>query len=306
MDNLPLSPRSEVRLASTAMKPLDPLARMIGAEVRGLFAPDEAGGDSFEPGIGLFPADAVSRRVHGDVTCMMVGGVSALLLQMLHPGALAGVWDHSNFRNDMQGRLRRTGRFIGATTYGRQEDADRYIDRVLAVHGDVRGKRPDGTPYSAFDPHLVTWVHVSELQSFLAAWKRYREPAMPREEEDRYFAENVVVAKRLGGRDIPASRREVDAFLAEIRPELVVDHRVREVRSALMTHRSDSLLARPADTLFMRAGIDLLPEWAQRMHGLRLLPGEAFGVRAAVSAISRTVGWALESTRPPATERMRG
>src|SRR5262249_33271696 len=70
----------------------------------------------------LFPPSAVTRRVHSDVTTMMVGGISGLLLQMLHPAVLAGVWDHSSFRADMHGRLRRTARFVAVTTYGRKSD----------------------------------------------------------------------------------------------------------------------------------------------------------------------------------------
>src|SRR5579863_6461558 len=100
----------------------------------------------------LYPAGSVIRRVHGDVTSMMVGGVTALLLQMLHPAALAGVWDHSSFRDDMLGRLRRTARFIAVTTFGDRAAAEQAIARVREVHGHVRGVLPDGTPYSATDP----------------------------------------------------------------------------------------------------------------------------------------------------------
>lgn len=258
-----------------------------------MFAAEPGGSDSFEPGIGLFSADAVSRRVHGHVATMMIGGVSALLLQMLHPGALGGVWDHSNFREDMLGRLRRTARFIAATTYGRLEDAEDAIARVKRVHSFVRGTLADGTPYSADDPHLLNWVHVTELVSFLASWQRYKQPGMTRAEEDRYFAENVVVAERLGATDVPASRAEVDAFLRETRPELQVDDRVREVRSVLVGHQASKPALQPALTLVMRAGADLLPDWARRAHGFRFMPGERTMVRTAAAAATRTVGWAM-------------
>src|ERR1700735_4961194 len=88
---------------------------------------------------GLFGPGAVAWRVHGDVTSMMVGGVSGLLLQMLHPAVLAGGWDHSNFRADMRGRLRRTARFIALTTYGSQAEAEAMIARVRRIHDHVRG-----------------------------------------------------------------------------------------------------------------------------------------------------------------------
>jgi uncharacterized protein (DUF2236 family) len=155
---------------------------------------------------GLFGPRAVAWRVHGDLTSMMVGGVAALLLQMLHPAVLAGVWDHSNFRHDMLGRLRRTARFIALTTYGGPEDAEAAIARVRAVHANVRGTLPDGTPYSAGDPDLLAWVHVTESVCFLDAWRRYAEPEMSAADQDRYFAEVAVVAHGLGAAEVPASR----------------------------------------------------------------------------------------------------
>src|SRR3984957_10793644 len=136
---------------------------------------------------GLFGPQAVAWRVHGDVTSMMVGGVSGLLLQMLHPAVLAGVWDHSNFRSDMHGRLRRTARFIATTTYGSKEDAEAAIARIRGIHDRVRGTLPNGSAYSANDPALLAWVHVTEATSFLAAWVRYAEPGMSAADQDRYF-----------------------------------------------------------------------------------------------------------------------
>src|SRR3546814_928207 len=120
---------------------------------------------------------------------MMIGGISALLLQMLHPAALTGVLDHSSFREDMMGRLRRTARFIAVTTYGERDAAEAAIERVRAIHEDVRGHLADGTAYAASDPRLLAWVHVAEATSFLDAWIAYGEPRMTRADQDRYFAE---------------------------------------------------------------------------------------------------------------------
>src|SRR5471030_861408 len=118
---------------------------------------------------GLFGPDAICWKVHADFTSMMTGGVSALLLQALHPIALAGVWDHSTFRTDILGRLRRTATFIAGTTYGNQHDALALIERVRRIHLSVTGVTPDGRPYRASDPELLTWVHVAEVSSFLKA-----------------------------------------------------------------------------------------------------------------------------------------
>src|SRR5690606_19920449 len=105
----------------------------------------------------LFGPQSACWKVHGDFTSMLIGGVGALLLQMLHPLALAGVVDHSNFRQDMLGRLRRTGQFVAGTTYGNTADAERLIARVRQIHAAVSGLAPDGRPYAASDPHLLTW-----------------------------------------------------------------------------------------------------------------------------------------------------
>eukprot|EP01035_Chromulina_nebulosa_P016736 gene16736-22192_t len=130
------------RLIPTAARPIPATLakqRLVG-EVRALFNDQDRGEKPVaRREDGLFGQQSVVWRVHGDVTSMMVGGVTALLLQMLHPAVLAGVWDHSNFRTDMIGRLRRTARFIALTSYGGRDDALAVIARVREVHDHVRG-----------------------------------------------------------------------------------------------------------------------------------------------------------------------
>lgn len=118
---------------------------------------------------GLFGPQSAIWQVHGDFTSMLCGGISALLLQMLHPLALAGVWDHSRFREDIFGRLRRTSQFISATTFAATPDAERLIAKVQGIHQRIAGVDKDGTPYQASDPALLTWVHVAECSRFMAS-----------------------------------------------------------------------------------------------------------------------------------------
>jgi uncharacterized protein (DUF2236 family) len=127
---------------------------------------------------------------------MLIGGITALLLQMLHPKALAGVWDHSGFRDDMIGRLNQTARYIAGTTYGSTAEAEKLLDRVKAVHDRVHGTLPDGSSYSANDPHLLTWVHVAEVGSFLEAYLRYCEPGLSPSDQDRYFSEVLIATEK--------------------------------------------------------------------------------------------------------------
>lgn len=213
---------------------------------------------------GLFGPQSVIWRVHCDFTSMLCGGVSALLLQMLHPLALAGVWDHSNFREDMLGRLRRTSQFVSVTTFGPTAEAERLISKVRAIHLQVTGVSNDGRPYAASDPDLLTWVHVVESSCFLASHLRYRNPHLSHELQDRYYQETARVAAALGARDIPTSRAAVADYLQRMRPQLVCDERTREVARILLAAPSPSALARPLGWLVMQAGIDLLPDWAQR------------------------------------------
>jgi len=242
---------------------------------------------------GLFGPQSVAWRVHGDVTSMMVGGISGLLLQMLHPAVLAGVWDHSKFRADMRGRLRRTARFIALTTYGSRAEAEAVIARVRGIHDHVCGVLPDGRPYAANDPSLLAWVHLTETTSFLNAWVRYAEPAMPASDKDRYFAEMSVVGEALGADPIPRTRAAARVLFQEMRPGMRCDARTREVARLVMTQPMPNLMAEPLQALTVQAGIDLLPDWARRMHGLH---NPVLGrplVRAGTLGVAQTVRWAF-------------
>jgi uncharacterized protein (DUF2236 family) len=242
---------------------------------------------------GLFGPDSVCWKVHGDFTSMMVGGIAALYMQMLHPGALAGVWDHSDFRKDMLGRLRRTARFIAGTTYGDRAEAQVLIDHVRAIHSRVSGRLPDGGAYSADDPDLLTWVHVAEVSSFLAAYLRYVDPDLPPEAQDRYYGETAEIAWRLGAPDVPQNRAAVAAYLEVTRPRLRYDHRTAAVAAALASQRAPSAAAAPAMAAAFDAARDLLPDWAARLHGFRLSPPRRLAARTAIRTLGYGMRWAL-------------
>ena len=236
---------------------------------------------------GLFGPRSVAWRVNGDVTSMMVGGISALLLQMLHPSVLAGVWDHSNFRADMHGRLRRTARFIAVTTYGGRSEAGEAIDRVRAIHRRIGGTLPDGTPYSADDPDLLDWVHVTGAKSFLDGWMRYAEPRMATADQDRYFAEMAQVAERLGAQRAPRSRPEAERLVLEMSGGLRADARTREVARLVLDQRPANLLAAPVQRLVMKAGVDRCRHGRDACTPCRR-PASAFRSCAPARSASRT------------------
>lgn len=241
----------------------------------------------------MFGPGSVIWRVHGDVVTMMVGGMSALLLQMLHPAVLGGVWDHSNFREDMLGRLRRTARFISLTTYASREDAEAAMARVRTVHAQVSGTLPDGTNYSADDPQLLAWVHVSEALSFLNARIRYAEPGMPHVDQDRYFEEMSGIALALGADPVPRSRAAAEQLVERMRPQLLCDARTREVAAIVLKQRPDNLAMAAAQRVIGQAAVDLLPDWAREMHGMRSTFVTRPFVRTSTLAMAKTLRWAF-------------
>lgn len=277
---------------------MEPLRRHIENQVHSLTGAslrvldlDQPRGDP-----GLFGPESMVWEVHADFTSMMVGGISALLLQMLHPLALAGVWDHSSFRQDMLGRLRRTSLFIAGTTYGGLHDAERLIEKVRAIHLQVVGQAPDGRPYAASDPALLTWVHVSEVSQFLAGYLRYVDPHLPVTEQDRYYAEVALIAERLGAQDVPRSRQAIADYLERMRPQLLCDERTREVVRLLHAAPMPSILARPFGSLAMQAGVDLLPDWASDLLGEHQAAWRRPLIRGSVQRTATLLRWAIRNS----------
>lgn len=272
---------------------LAPVRRALVRQVRATFN-DEAKGERPVPASSdaLFAPGSVIRRVHGDVTAMMVGGIAALLTQMLHPKALAGVWDHSDVHEDQLGRLRRTARFIAVTTYGHRDRAIEAIEKVKRIHEQVGGTLPDGRTYQATDPWLLAWVHVAGALNFLNAWLLYAEPRMTRADQDRYFAESGEVAALLGAEPIPRSRAEAERLVREFRAELVADERSRQFRDLVLKTRAPSVGEAPVQRLLMNAAVDLLPGFAREMHGLAR-PMFVPVIRGATLGMASTVRWAF-------------
>ena len=240
----------------------------------------------------LFERDSPIRMVHADVVAMMIGGIRGLLLQMLHPHALQGVLDYSDFRNDAHGRLRRTARFIAVTTFAHRDEAEAAIARVNDIHERVNGTLPDGTPYSAQDPMTLAWVHVAEASSFLAAYRRYVRPDMPLAEQDEYYRQFAVVARKLRADPVPETRMEAETLFQDLRSDLAVSPETHEIAKFVLTQRAKS--APPgAQQLLGAAAIDLLPPFARQMLDLRY-PGVALlPARIAALAAGKTLRWAF-------------
>jgi uncharacterized protein (DUF2236 family) len=255
-----------------------------------LFDTDEAG---------WFADDAPIRRVHGD-TSMFIGGLRALLFQSLHPLAMAGVAQHSDYRSDPWGRLQRTADFLAATTFGPATQAQRAVDRVHRVHRHVVGIASDGEPYAANDPHLLEWVHIAELDSFLAAHDRYGERPMVGADRDRYVADAALVARALGVTDPPETEAQLRSRLAAFRPELRGTTEARAAARYLLLQPPLPFAARAPYALIAGAAVALMPAWTRIPLRLPWLPvSEAVALRPAGDVVTRTLRWATTPSPQP-------
>jgi len=221
---------------------------------------------------GLFGPDSVTWRVFADFPCMFMGGISSLFLQALHPGVMAGVADHSDYRSDPQARLARTGSFVAGTAYGSTEVAERLIGTVRALHNKVVGTRPDGIPYEANDPDHLAWVHVTEVGQFLRSYQRYSGRALSPADVDQYYAETSIIGRELGGTNIPMSAVEVRDFYRRMRPELAVFDQARDTIAWLLDPPGAKGAEAAVYQVMVAAAIGLMPRWAHPVAELAFDP----------------------------------
>jgi uncharacterized protein (DUF2236 family) len=226
--------------------------------VRELAEPGDAGW--FGPGSSIW-------SVHGSLATL-VGGIRALLIQSLHPLALAGVQDHSDYRSDALGRLQRTNRWLTSVTFGSSTQADRAIRRVQGVHERVSGTAADGRAYAANDPFLLRWVHIGLADSMLVAAQTFG----PRDvDPDEYVAEMAVVGRRMGVQPAPNTVAALSADFAAFRPDLRGGPGVDDVVRFLARPPLPAV-ALPAYSLLYRSAVDLVPEWAHPLLGTEPRP----------------------------------
>ena len=278
--------------AGAAGRLIAPVARQVlRSGLASMFRDPDAGDAPLAtPGdAGWFGPDSVTWRVHADAS-MFVAGIAALAFQSLHPLAMAGVMDHSDFGRDPIGRLRRTASFVGVTAYGTSADTAGACAVVRAVHDRVVGQTPDGRPYRANDPDLLDWVHVTEFATFAAAHRRYGANPMDRHDLDRYVAEVARVGSELGVPSPPRSWAELDEHLERHRPVAAVGSQARAAWQFL----EDPPLPAPvraAWPVLFRGAMACLPPWATELWGVsRPTIAERAACRAAVRSLGAVLG----------------
>ncbi|MGW2744094.1 oxygenase MpaB family protein [Streptomyces sp. NPDC001450] len=253
---------------------------------------------------GLFGPSSVTWQMHGD-PMMWVAGVRALYLQALHPRAVRGVMQNSDFRRDAWGRLMRTANFVGTTTYGTSEAAERAGARVRKIHSMLQVSDPDtGERYGVDEPELLLWVHCAEIDSYVHVLRRSGYP-LTDAQADRYIAEHRVSA-RLVGLDpdaVPAGRAELAAYFERVRPELAAGPEARAVDDFLLRPPTHPLLVPAREVLWRRVAqlaYASLPPYAHELYG-RPAPRPAVVTRRlhAAGALLRCVPARLRWQLPP-------
>ena len=286
---------------------LEPVRRIVADAVRSrVVGPnaDNRAQELFEaPGERWFAEDRPIRIIHAD-SCMFIGGLRALLFQSLQPLAMAGVASHSDYKADPWGRLQRTADFLAATTFGPATEAQRAIDMVKRVHTRVVGTADDGRPYSANDPHLLKWVHIAEVDSFLAAHAQFGEIELSPEQRDGYVLDMSRIASALGVIDPPTTVAELADQIASYRPELRTSAPARDAARYLLLTPPLPIYQRPIYGLLGAAAVSLMPLWTRFPLRLPWLPvSERAVVRPAAQTLTKTLRWALQPIPFTASEQ---
>lgn len=214
---------------------------------------------------------SVTWQMHAD-PMMWVAGIRALYLQALHPRAVRGVVQNSDFRHDAWGRLLRTANFVGTITYGTTEAAEKAGARVRKIHSRLSATDPDtGERYGVDEPELLLWVHCAEIDSYLQVGRRSG-LRLTGAEADRYIAEHRESA-RLVGLDpdaVPANRAQLAAYFEQVRPELACGPEAREVDDFLLRPPTHPLLVPAREVLWRRVAnlaYAALPPYAHELYG---------------------------------------
>ncbi|WP_406367979.1 oxygenase MpaB family protein [Streptomyces sp. NBC_01546] len=245
-----------------------------------------------------------AARIRARVEATVYGGD----LSSLAPGRPGGrPWavHHSSYRQDPVRRLNQTTGFIAVTSFGSCQQARAAIARVRRRHGPVRGTAPDGRPYAASDPALLTWVHVAEASCFLSGYQAYGGSPLTDLQCDRYFREMAVIAEELGASSVPASTDEVRSYLASVRRDLAPSDASLDAVRFLRGLGQDAL-ERTAVRILMNAAVRVLPVWAPPQLNLNH-PGPVLDLlhRAAAHALGAVLRFGCEPSPILETARAR-
>jgi uncharacterized protein (DUF2236 family) len=252
---------------------------------------------------GLFGPESMAWRVHANPVALAIGGVAAVLLELAEPRVRSGVWDHSIFKTDPLARMQRTGEATLITTYGPTKAAEARVAMVTRMHERVGGTTPEGHSYTALEPELMTWVHVTAGWGFLNAYHRYVAPLTPGE-QDRYYVEGGRLGRMFGAPEPPDSRAGVEAWFDRMRPKLVPHAIIGEFLGIVATTSPLGLAGRVIQPLVVQAAIDLLPSDIRAQIGLEAKPMRLAVAHTVLKAMARAARHAPNPVADDAYARM--
>jgi uncharacterized protein (DUF2236 family) len=221
-----------------------------------------------DPGLCGGP-ESLSWEIHGDLASLILGGTAAIILEVLHPSVMHGVYTQSSYRTDPLRRARNTLGYVLRTTFGNTAAATRVIESVKDVHSRIQGTRADGIAYRALDPDLIAWVHTCITWAVMSAFEQTKRP-LSVEEKDLYLREQAVIG-RMGGADaVPESVAELASYVESMRPLMAMNDQTTDFIGFLAGRAEDARVGhgeRFDRWLSIRASMGLMPEWARRMTG---------------------------------------
>ncbi len=283
--------------------PREPLARLKRRLVQEIEAgggrhdePAIYGGEPGDPGLVGGPG-SLSWELHGDLASLVLGGTAAILMEVLHPSVMAGVFTQSSYRSEPLRRAQNTLGYVLRTTFGSTPAATRVIEGVKRVHARVQGTRADGVAYRALDPELIAWVHTCIPWAVMGAYERTRR-MLRTEEKNRYLAEQAVVGRMGGAERVPETVDELHDYVESMREKLAFNEQTRSFLEFL-AGRSEELPAGRRERLdrwiAIRASMSLMPEWARRLTGTNQ-PG--FVRRLGFEPLDRLKAWVIRWAYP--------
>jgi uncharacterized protein (DUF2236 family) len=240
----------------------------------------------------LLGPDSVAWQVFRNPVSLFIGGVAAVLLELAEPRVRTGVWEHTSFRSDPAGRLRRTGLAAMATVYAARGTAEAMIASVRDLHERVAGVTERGEDYRASDPELLDWVQATASYGFLQAYIRFVRELGPAE-RDLFYAESAGPALLYGCAGPPRSEAQMEAKLGAMRPRLEPSPVIFEFLEILRGADILPPLIQPAQGMMIRAAVDILPLWIRQLLGL----GQPYGLRPFERLIVRQAGAAADRIR---------
>ena len=216
-------------------------------------------------------ADSVSWRIFKNPIALLVGGITAVILELADPAVRTGVWNYSSFATDPMGRLRRTGLAAMVTVYGARSVSEPMIAGIVRMHARVTGETPSGEPFAANDVRLLSWVQATASYGFGAAYSEYVSP-LSRIDFDRMYAEGAPAARCYGALDIPTSEAEWQALLLGMRDRLEPSDILMQFLRIMSGTPAFPAPLRWMQPMLVRAAIALVPEWLRGTLGLTALP----------------------------------